>query len=80
VEWGERELLVTTRIFKLDKKKTFCQKMAVENRAQTEEQVAKYSTISKMYRKEKRETEQDRLKELNKKRQKEMKNKGKKYF
>jgi len=54
--------------------------MAVENRAQTEEQVAKYSTISKMYRKEKRETEQDRLKELNKKRQKEMKNKGKKYF
>ena len=54
--------------------------MAVENRAQTEEQVTKYSTISKMNRKEKWETDQDRLKELIKKRQKEMKNKGKKDF
>lgn len=41
--------------------------MAAENRAQTAEQVTKYSTISKMYRMEKWETEQGRPKGLNKK-------------
>jgi hypothetical protein len=71
VEWGDRELLATTKIFKLDNENLLPEDGYRES-CSNWRNVSKYSTISKMYRKWKWKTEKHKLKELNKKRQKEM--------